>query len=493
MDDNDIRYSGLAKTGYEPPIGGAKPLLPGYLSSEVASSYANISNLRDQLRILIGDISITIDVMEDELSSTALVVMADDTRLQQAKATEWPASLGTPKNYITYRYYRALEHRETSAAQYIRQQFEEASRDVTGGTTIDLVPLLNQVRDEAFLIQEFLDKHVGNVDDPSEFRAIELFQDWAESASAHARRFRSIFEKRDETHKLPASEVESSSPQEAREAQALFKVKLNSLNTGLASNLAYFKKNFSKYSKTFYDNFFGPALQFRLKVSRNIYPTQGRIGEEVNTASEALNSNLSVILADQVRRNSIFDAKLNEIQLQIDERDTYRSYIKQLAIKGRPLPVGARGTIISGQDSAKEVEFFTSPSAEYLQGATPFVSPHDFLSGREANGHPQYLLRDKGQIIGDIEVSEFIRIDGVDLDEHAHTGADGTHTISGTDIGQGTLPIEAVDQTPPPTPTRIRVISQTSRILPGGASLMEAVIAWDGELTNTHEIQNVTI
>lgn len=458
----------------------------------IAVTYASVPYLRSLLEALLDSLRFVETDIETDLSKFSLVITdsLDDNVLRQANDVEWPTELGIARNIVTYRYYKMLGIKSTKSAAYIRQRYEAAVRDVTGTSGIDLLALIAIMRNEAFLIQNFLDNHIGNMDDSSEYRAAELLQDWAESASVWTATIQQTVDNEGRgSASLPADEVEGTTPEDARKAQALFKVKMNALNDELARNLESFNKDFTQYADLFYNKFLGPGLTFRLNVSRNVYPTSGILGKEMYTAAGALDTNFTSQLTDMLRRNRIFDTHMSEVIGLVDMRDSYRGYIHQLAGTGQDISRGAQGTTVDEKDTLDEFALFkslldnagTSSSAQ----VNVFQSVHDTLDGREADtAHPQYMLKAGDSISGDISVHDFKTVDGVDINLHAHSGADGSALISGENILPGTISFPSINTgVKPPRPERLRVQSEAIRSVPPGLNILDVTLAWDVDNT----------
>jgi hypothetical protein len=129
---------------------------------------------------------------------------------------------------------------------------------------------------------------------------------------------------------------------------------------------------------------------------------------------------------------------------------------------------------------------------ETIQQSIGLISSHNSLSGREEeDAHPQYLLKSGGTITGDILVEDGVKIGGIELGKHAHTGEDGSAKISGKSIEFGTLTSEVVDineDVPKPINVRLTGYSDSGQI--GEQSFLAANIFWeslgDGQM---YEIQ----
>ncbi|HJS83613.1 MAG TPA: hypothetical protein VJ742_12340 [Nitrososphaera sp.] len=490
---DEIDYSGPGKEYHIPP-GGNYPQGPTPLPSGPSGlTYADPVRLEELLKAVDEMTDTVKKELETELVNKALPITSEDIKLREAHEIEWPKSLGTPKNSITYRYYRAIRNRGTTGANYISKRFEEANRDVTGTSALDIMKAVETIQDESKLVKEFSRTYVGNVDDSSEYRTIELFQDWAEAALEHATNFRKYFQQ-GVTPQISATEVDQASPAEARNAQAIFKVKLNNLNQEIERQQQHLQKNYSQFADVFYGKFLGPALQFRLNAGRKYFPPTGVLGSEVNAATDSMNKKLNQAQGDQLRRNMMFDTKMRGITDLLTERDTYRSYIQQLAIKGKSVPTGTAGILVEETDSDEELE--TWEDIESLPHATPSIIPdHDKLHGREnESAHDQYFLKRGGNLSGDVTLSPGVRVGGIIPSEHSHTGVDGSRKVKGYDIEGGSLTTDSINRNEaPPVPSDLRLLGTTSTLVPPGVAVIDAQIAWDGDPILGYEVQIVAV
>lgn len=486
MDEDNLEHS-KPIFEYKPQLGGRGPMdAPvGARYDPVSSTYADLDVINgrlDAIQTLIRNMETSID---EALESYSLVVHEDDTPLINAQAVEWPHG-DSPKDYITYKYYKYLKLRDTASARYIRKRYEDSLRDITGSNALDVIKIIELIKNEAYLARQFIDTYIGSMNDTAEFRSTELVQDWTGSALSQIEQVQAILTGGGKIDTIPESELESVAPEEARKAQALFKVKLNSINDEITQQLEILNRDWAQYADVFFGQYLGPALSFRLDANRAIYPANTKLGKEMYQASGALDTNLGVALTDYSRRNKIFDKKVDGLLSLVLIRDRYRTYINQLATIGSPVERGALGTTIDATDSPEEAQFFFEQlrNAELEETASNnFLSLHNALSGRDAtDAHPQYLLRSGGIITGDIEVDDEVTIDGVDIDRHQHTGEDGSEKIDGRSITTGSLTPDLFDTgTTPETPENLRIISLTTRTLTSGEVLMDVVIAWEGD------------
>lgn len=476
---------------YEPEIGSHTRFKEDSNTAE-GPTYADEGYLRRLLDQLESETKELKDQAEDEMYGLALPVGTHDSRLLESHRKEWPKSLGAPSDSITYRYYKALRLRRSTSAEYIRHRYEEAARGVTGTNALDILQIASIVEDEALLIREFIDVHVGDIDDSSEFRLLELFQDWAEAALVSVREFWAIYQAGETPEEyFSREELDAITPEEARQGQTVFKVKFNSHNNTIRRDIEYLKKNFAEFAPDFYARFLGPAMRYRLNVGRRTLPTGSRIAREIQAVSSEIDERLKHALSDEFRRVDLFRDKVTDIKNDLVERDKHRTFVKQLAVKGTPLPVQGPNVITVGFDSGTEVSYWRAEEEKGINSLSSvpgtFVAAHSLLENLDENDHPQYLLHNGGTITGPIHMNDGTSIDGVRPSTHVHNGCDGTERISGADILDGSLIDDVVDADfNPDPPEGLRLIS--FRDTPE-SPLIEATIAWEGSRKYTYEVQ----
>lgn len=494
-DEDKIGYAGPSSK-YEPSVGGNLGTTEISFKTPAQRSYADVDRLDRVLAMLIEQGQRFINVLEEELVQIVMPVVLGDDRLMEAVRVEWPTSLGTQKDNVSYRFYRWLAVRKTTSAAYIRQRFEEAVRDITGTHSLDLLELVNIIVMEAKLVQQFRATYIGRVDDASEYRTVELFLDWADGASERLRQLSTVHVQR-ETLGLSNTDIASTTPREAKNAQAMFKVKLNSANKELTNVMSFLRRNYADHAATFYGKFLGPALQFRLNANRGFHPSTGVIGQEMMVTANALDTNLSVVQADQMRRNMIFETKTAQAAQQIVRQDLYRTYVNQLSVQGAAVTPGTAGTVMVTPDAADEVEFFESDDIKYATPETvlPTSASHFTLADLDnINAHPQYLLRDGDLLTGNLDLAEGVTIGGIIPGRHQHNGTDGSSKINGVDIADGSVGPGVIDRTiVPERPQALRLVGQRSRINPPGVTVVDAEVAWEGKDTLSYEIQSVPL
>jgi len=491
---------------YRPHIGANTPLSANDPGGGPNATYADLDYLRNQLNTLLAQVRELENRLEEEMTGFALQVGDYDPRLVESHRKEWPNDLEV-RDQVSYRYYKALRFRNTTSASYIRKRYKEAARGVTGTNAIDVLEVAAIIRDEALLVQEFLNAYVGNVDDSSEFRLLELFQDWVRSARANVQEFWTFFETgRQVEEGFSQEELRRTSTEEAKRGQAVFKVKLNSYNSAIHKDLEFLKKNFSEFAPDFYTRFLGPALKYRLDVGRNILPTGGRLAQEMEEASMALDGNLRTAFADQLRRSKLFSSKMKKVRDDMKERDKYRAYIFQLSVIGNAVPNTGPHTMEQTHESDSEVHYWyevereeEKKQEEQRESETPvvdgtFVASHADLEDLDGNDHPQYLLRSGGVITGNISMDPGATVDGMRPSTHRHTGADGSPQIDGRDIINHTLSEDVVNTAEKPVPpTSLKMLSHRLNTRPPGVTVVDTTIEWIGNPDHNYEVQVVQV
>lgn len=490
--EDEIDYAGPGLDVNPSPGGNRSPTIFSFLTPR-QRSYADINALRKKLDELITYLQSFENRLESDLRDHAMVVAPSDTRLTTAVREEWPKSLELVGDQVSYRYYKALKGRTTTASDYITQKFEEAARDIVGNDALDILSLVRVSLDEANLVTEFLDTYINDVDDPSEYRILELFQDWAENALRHTGNLGSIYTSTGQNG-VDGSEMDQIGPTAARDAQAILKIKMNDLSVQWVKERDSLQKNFAQYAPTFYGRYLGPALRFRLAIGRKLLPKEGSIGAEITATVDATNSTLQQMLTDQVRRNSFFDEKLNTMSAMLTTRNWNRAVLAQLEVKTGPVAQTNAGTIIQANDSPEVIDYFENEifDQQYTSSATPELkAQHRSLAGIEADdAHSQYLLLKGGTLTGDLALATGVKVDGIIPHRHAHTGEDGSSRVSGLNIVDGTIPASVIDPgDAPDAPTTLRMKSTSLRVVPPGMTVVDVDISWQAEADLQFEVQ----
>lgn len=478
--DDSIEYTGPEKE-YTPDTGTAIKE-PTTVRTSRYLGYHDIDKLRDNLKKIVTQTDNTINAANNELSNFNLNVIKD-SNLDKAHAQLWPTELGDRTSYISYDQYKSLALDNHRAADFIKKSYEQAIRGPEGTDALDVKELAVLTKKEALLIQQFLDTYLGRIDDTAEFRTLELFQDWATSALTHTGRG-GLNLQSSQQNELPIStaELDQVSTKEVREYQALFQVKVNAINVEITQQIDQLKKTYADMSEIYYKKFLGPSLQFRVNYGRNLESKTDQnsvLGSQVSQAINSFNINLNVALSDLLKRNQIFNDRIQAIGARIQMRSNYRAVMKQLTSKGASVESSFAQVVVAPDVQAYYENKLVSATPSVA--SDPFVSPHSALDGIEdPQAHPQYLNKSGDTITGTILVDDGVTIDGIDLGKHEHSGDDGSERVKGFNLEPKTLITSTVDPTEVvPKPLNLRLLETDVSTLAGGASLINIKIGWD--------------
>lgn len=493
--DDNINYSGPSKE-YKPDYGNTSG--SSLSSPSTQSGYHNLDGLRDILDRVIKETDFLISKAENNLSKYSLSV-APDSRLEAAHKVEWPASMGEPKDYISYQEYKALGSVNTRGAEYVRKVYEDYVRGPNGTNSVDIILGASAVKTEALNIQGFLDDSIGSeVGDSSQQRTLELLQDWAGSALDHTGAFRLLMEKRTQGgYEAAASELDSINESEAAQYQALFKIKVNALNTEIAKTQEDLNREHNARSEIYYKRFLGPSIKFRDQVNRKLETnlnSTGQIASQARSAMSAVDASIYGLLTDQLKRNESFSNKIGQLVSQIFARDTHVTYIEQLSTKGKAIPSPFVEQDLA-EDEQEGLEHYAETMRNENAEKNDFRSDHDDLLGRDSvEAHIQYFLRSGDNITGDITMDPDVLFDGMRPGLHRHRGidVDGTPKIKGADIED--LVTTAIDRNEPICyPINLRHINNKPYTGTNNVTLVNSQIAWDCDPNMTFELQTVPV
>ena len=490
--NNDLGYSGPEKE-YRPQIGSNLGLPVNELNTFDDRIY-NYETLVTQLDQIIKDTNLVETLSEEELNKFTLKITTD--KLSEAQSSIWPQSIPDVKDYVTYNEYKALGTRLDRASKYIKDEYTKNIRGEQGSGVFDIQRIAKVVNAEAKNIKGFLNANsISDISDSAQKRIAELFQDWSTSALSHSKRLLSFFSERgkENTSKVPESEVASITEQDAGRYQALFKARINAVNLELDREMSNFERHFLTSSDIFYSKFLGPAVKFHKGAgSELIYKTDQTtmLGREVIKANESVGVNMTTALADLIQRNEIFETKILSLESSIGRRESLKQVFQQFAIKN-----GRGPSIFLDSVPDKKLDLNLSQaivSASASLKTSNLTSSHNTLSNRDdPNAHPQYILKSGDKITGNIEVADGVKIDGVDVSAHNHSGLDGSQKIGGHSILPNSLPASAIDIDQfIQKPTNLRLVGYSDGGKIGETAIVNANFFWESEDPNQmYEIQ----
>lgn len=491
-----IGYEGPNRT-YVPATGDLTPAIDGqvFQPTTYSQGYHDLDYLLELLEALINDSSVVYNRCESILKDYGLIIDQSDTNLASAQSMVYPSTSAAPMIVSFEEYKYLLINNVNNASQYVISSYEDSVRGISGTNALDISHIALIINNEAKRIKDFIDGYIGELDDSSEFRTVELFQDWAEESTGTLKRFWQALSSEISTS-LSRSELDQITSETAPQFQAVFQVKLNVVNKNIKDTLSQLLKNWENTSLMFYTKNLGPALLFQLKVGRNLFgkldtAAMPVLANEANSTIAGLNSNFEVALADQAKRNQLFFNYCQIILLNIIDRDRYFVYGKQLAAVGKPLK-----TIFTDSSNVEDNETITNSVHPLTiidsvkDYSLNFDHPHAELTGLDDPlAHSQYLLRTGGLssiITGDIFLAEGVTIDGIIPSQHRHTGEDGSEKIRGSDIDTNSITEDNIDTTnaSTSTPEDLRLVSQSSTFVPPGLTKITAKVSFDMEVAN---------
>ena len=382
--------------------------------------------------------------------------------------------------YISFRQYL---YAEKHGCRSCRKFVKEYDRLISHSVFVHLFDFRYYVKlllHEASCIRESLLYDFGDdYEDESQHQAASFYFSWAKMAENHSRLIAEEFSRQADT--VPTSEVDNISKKQAAQFQAFFSIRVTSYTEAIDNLLFSLKKDLEDTCEIFYKRFVAPSLKFKTKVAAPLeldllttsLGTQAPIlSEEVITAVNAFKGNFGSVLTDMVQRRNNIQAKFDKLLSFNIQRKKYIAYIDSLAIKASSRPKIVLSNVEDTTSSLFDNITIDKSKRESLK------SSHENLDDLDKDSHPQYLLRSGGNIFGDISVAEGVTIDGVDLDQHAHTGSDGTVRIKSTDIDYESVREETVLlQTENGNALQVSVDSYLESIRQGGIPTVDAIVS----------------
>lgn len=493
MADNiqSFLYQGPSRE-WRPHIAGVDRPVDDGLDLQSTSGYHNL----DYLKALLDEITTACGRMykecESVLSEFALAIDTTNETLVAAHDSVYPSD-DTP-GYVTFDEYKyLLEHNNSNAAQYIISTYETKVRGSSGTNALDISLISLYINSECKRIKEFIDDYIGEIDDSSEFRTIEVFQDWAEDTKAALSELWKAL-KGQIQRSLPQSELDRLTEDKAGQFQASFQVKLNVINKNIANQFNQLAKSWDTPAKTFYNKNLGPALKFRLKVGRSLGQDMNSndfpiLSAEASGTTVGLDANMETALADCLKRNGLFFDLIVKIMTNMAQRDTYIKYISQLSNKGKSVAKPfAKSDSIQQADTIIQARVLDADRS-ITSSTTSFYNLHSDLAGLlDDDAHTQYILRSGSSeypVTGNIIAEDGVTIDGVDISEHTHDGVN-SKKIRGVNIEYGSVTTENLDLSPTATstPSNLTIESVQSTFLGGITdSTIEVVVSFDVDTT----------
>lgn len=441
------------------------------------SGYYDLPYLKNLLDENIKKCTNFMSICTNKLFRMSFIIDSTDKDLISAHKVVYPL---TPiPEFISFKEYLFhFNHKSSHAEFFVIRAFENAIRGPSGSNALDIYHILRLIIDEANRIKEFIENESFEIlNDSSQHRTIEIFQDWGEAAQRFIAKAGKTLQG-EVSSSINSTELDRLTKKQASELQGFFQVKLNVLNSNIEALFNQIHRDWESSSDFFYTKVLGAALHFQLKIAKNLrdkfnpetFPT---IGLEVNSTMVGFDTNYSVALADQIKRNSAFWDLIPQIFANIEQRDVYCNYIMQLSSKGTSIK-----SIFSSESSVENQNFV------YIENKDKFKSSHSTLADIELDdAHPQYLLRSGGvdsKVTGDIYFANGVKIDGIDPSAHIHNGTDGSSLLTDDSFATNSLSERVINNSSATTqtPTNISLISQTSSLKQSGEGKVKAVVSF---------------
>lgn len=433
----------------------------------------NLSFLKSQAFQTYNYIQETIESI-DKILSKIYLNQELNSNLEECHAKLWEelckyndVKLPAP-SFICYEEYKYAERSMSTVARRFIFEYHQLCSQSVFSYLLNYRNLLNGMLNEAFYIKSFILTNLKeSYEDDSEKEVATQFDAWAKVASQCTKRIvESITSSPGE---IAASELDQVSEKQAVEFQAFFSIRLEALNEEILNLLNNLKRDYFDNCHIFYDRYLTQTLNFKTKIvssmESNFYTTTFAsrfpvLTEELVIATNVMNANFGMILSDLIQRNQIIRSRVEKFLDLIQQKRKYSNYIFQLSFKGQDKRVIHKKITEDNYSVIYKNSYIT------YKDQSDLISDHAALDNLTENHHPQYLLKDGGIITGDIVVDKNIKIDGVSISGHLHTGSDGSKRIKSTDIDYDSPREQSF--TLAPEPKSIEIIGIQPDILVGG-------------------------
>lgn len=348
-------------------------------------------------------------------------------------------SKDNPPQYICFDEYLFAEKYASTAGRRLVSEYDEAITQSTFSYFYQLRKLLNLFLNEINYIKNSLLLDFGDDYENSAQQQIALQYDtWGKIALHYSQRIaKTIVSKSGE---IPNAELDKISKKQAAQFQAFFAIRLNAVDAEIDDQIAALKRDLFDNCDIFYNRFISPSLRISKDISNPLefdflttkfLKDNPMLSGELVVATNLIKGNFSSIHADCIQRFEMMSARVDSLMSLIHEKRKYANFISQLGNKSIQ-----KRQVLQTVENDLYSNLFKNIYVNTNRNNT-FLSSHSQLDGLLEDNHPQYLLKDGGNITGNITVEKDITIDGVDLNKHAHTGADGSAKISSLDIDYG--------------------------------------------------------
>lgn len=385
-----------------------------------------------------------------------------------------------PPQYISFDQYLFAESYQSTASRRLVQEYHEAISHSTFSYLFQLRKILDLFLNEIYFIRRSLTKNYGDAyeNEPQQKIAIQ-YDAWGKMALHYTVRV-------DETIKtlysgIPNAEVDQITKAQAAKLQAFFAIRVNAADSEINDLLSSLERDIKDNGDIFYEQYLDNSLRISTEISESLefdflttsFASENpSLAKEVIVATNFVKGNYASILADYIERYSNVMMKTDAIFQLIAEKRKYCRFINQLSHKS----IKSK-KILKVVETDNYAPLFGSIRLNQSRNDT-FISSHSDLDDLEKDAHPQYLLKNGGRILGNIQVEDGITIDGVDISSHRHTGSDGSARINALDIDYDSLKNEN-KQTGiyADKPLSVSIVGFIPDIINGGIPVFDTIIA----------------
>jgi len=392
----------------------------------------------------------------------------------------WLSNPLPPPNYIPFAEIVFCERSQTLASRTLIKEFYEAVCHSSFSYVYTFRKIIKVLLNELLKIKTSIFSDFGEAyEDESEQQVAVQYDAWTKTTLHCAQRIAGTISS--DPIRLPTTEVDYLTKEQATKFQAFFAIKLNATEDELNNIISSLERDMSDNADYFYNRYLSPSLRFIKDISNTLetdflstkfLSSAPSLSRELVIATNVINGNFAGIFADLMERFNIAKNKIDLIIPLCHEKRKYANYITQLSKLGSSkIPT----TVQVKQDVYSNI--FISTIIPYDR-KNKYVSKHSLLSDLESDDHPQYLLKSGGVITGDISVQNGAKIDGINIANHSHTPGDGSSIIKAENIDFG-LSENADINTIAPTPYSVVVKEFISDIVSGGLPVVDAIIEFE--------------
>lgn len=342
-------------------------------------------------------------------------------------------------NFICYEEYKYASKHKCRSCRALVKEYDLAVIHTTYGHLFNVKKMLENLKNEIVIIKNIVTFYIGeSYRDETEAEIAKHFTTWAKTVSHYTKQI--AREITTAPTSIPKSELDQISKKQAAQFQAFFSIRINSIVSEIDSIVSLVRRDSVDLSDVFYSNYLIPAMTFRSKLVEplmldinvnNLQKKAPVLSGEMFMASNAIVGNLGAVSTDFLERINAVATRLRLFVEAIRLRRRYVNYINQLEF----FVVNRTKALVSVTpvDLEKYVNLFSSIPIDESEREN-LRSSHSDLDDIEGDAHPQYLRRDGGLIIGDIELAEGVKIAGISFANHSHNIEDGSLPISASSI-----------------------------------------------------------